>query len=382
MRNDESTGTTMEQELSLQHVHVGSGALGMGLVAWLGRRAGLSVILANRAGGSASHHRSLTLRETCEYDLVPDDSRAEHVRLAEFLFTDEDHDRFIEAVADTKTVLLTTALKDGIREEELLRLLAEAVAARVAAATSSTLYVVACENKIDSVGLRDELLHFLPTGIEAELARSIVFVPCVVDRICNEPGLDPTTSRVFVEVEQFSQWILEEPHNGSPTLQEALRTPDTEEFVEFVADLTAYRRRKAWLVNGPHLLIALNAWAAGYIRLDLFLQQNLEGRAILDEVLAEATGAFLATDPAFTAGELWESSTQTRQRFGTHPDSVERILSRFTERRIHDFFSDFYRKVTELTLPYMHQEQFAPFWTTQTLLMTTDLIYRSRYVRT
>lgn len=374
------------------HVHIGTGALGLGLVAWLGSQAELSVFLANRAGGSGSLGRNRLLheahQEARQYDLVfSDSSGTQPVTYAEFLFTDADRDRnrFIDRVVDSRTLLLTTALKGGI--DPSLELLALALTHRIEKGMSDPLYVVACENAIDSIGLYHKIVpllppHLLPQFEQAIVEQAIVFVPCMVDRLCNDPAPDREMRRVQVEVERFAQWTLQRPSPGSTSsLERALMRPQTKKYIEFVDNLEPFAQRKRWLVNGPHLLIALNAFARQYAELDRFLQEDPLADQILRGLLDEAMSGLLAIETRFGPDELREFNSNTRDRFRTHPDRVRRILSRFTgPQRLEEFFKDFYRKITEPTLQYMSPENPAPFWTTQTLLLVTKLIYESWYI--
>lgn len=374
----------MPEKATYQHVHVGTGALGLGLVAWLGSRAGLSVFLANRSTGSSdsSLARSHLLRETHQYDVILPDPQAppESVTFTELLFTDRDYDRFIAVVADRKTILLTTALKDGV--EPSIPLLAKAVAARVETAAQDPLYIIACENTLDSTKLSEAIRSSLPSGIDrSKLERTVIFVPCMVDRLCNEPRLNPETRRVQVKVEKFAQWILESLSRDPSPLEQALKKPRTRDYIDFVTNLAPFVRRKRWLVNGPHLLIALNASADRYERLDMYLQTMPSADQLLAALLEEAMESFLAADRYFEPDKLREFNEHTRARFRDYPDLVGRILSRFTgPEQLHEFFKDFHRKVTEPAFEYIQWNQMPPPWTSHTLFLTTRLIANRRYV--
>lgn len=376
----------MQDKRLLQHVHVGTGALGLGLIAWSGSQAGLSLILANRAHGSPSLERNRILAKTHEYYLIfadEEEKEPERVNFTDLFFTDRDYDRFIATVSDPKTILLTTALKQGL--EPSIPLLKDALVARVEAAISTPLYVVACENALDSLTLHKKIVSILPANIDLPLFnQTIAFVPCVVDRMCNEPWFNKATGRVEVEVESFAQWILKHDHSYSPFLEEYLRCQATQYYIDFVENIEPYIRRKRWLVNGPHLLIALNALADGYDRLDRYLQEYSPARELLERLLEEARLAFESIQRAESIFDSWESYSSnriTRERFTSYPDSVTRILSRFTQSMLHEFFQDLYRKVTQPILEYMHTHELAvPYWTAQTLFLVTQLIYESKYV--
>lgn len=373
----------MSNELPPQHVHVGTGSLGLGLVAWLGSYAKLSVFLANRAS-SDSKSRNTLLRRTYQYELVFPDSQPEPVIFANLLFTDEDRDQFIRTVASPHTRLLTTALKGGFQDQLFLQTIVDAITTRIKSASQSPLYIIACENVINnSIVLRDKLVPLLPPHItQSDFEQSIVFVPCMVDRMCSDPIISKTGEVVQVEVERFAQLILRRPSPTMSWLEEVLSSPKAADYIEFVDDLEPYERRKLWLVNGPHLLIALNAFYQGYAHLHIYLQQEPLANEILTEILDEVTHIFLANENTFSLEELRIFNIKTKMRFRSHPYRVSQILSRFTEsQRLKEFFTNFYQKVTEPTLQYMSQQGFAPFWTARTLFLVTGLIYEDHYVQ-
>jgi len=309
----------------------------------------------------------------------------ERVTFTNLLFTDREERDFISVIVDPRTVLLTTALKQGI--QSFLPLLARALTARVQRDTPTPLYIVACENAINSLDLRNMIIPLLPSEvIGPPFEQAVIFVPCMVDRICGKPFVNPLTNRVQVEVEQFAEWVLQRPNLGTPSLEEILINPETSSYIKFVPDLNPILRRKKWLVNGPHLLIALNAFAQRYTRLDIFLQEEPLARELLEGLLEEALEVFQAVEPSFGVYELREFNELTKVRFQSYPDRVARILSRFTgPERLHEFFQDFYGKVTKPALQYieLHRQEgeyIVPYWTVQTLLLVTQLINESRYV--
>ncbi|MCH8748811.1 hypothetical protein IH781_03600 [Patescibacteria group bacterium] len=100
-----------------QHVHMGAGAFGLGFVVPLVAQAGFQTVLTNRARGSTAHVRNMAIKANAGYDLVlrGAHTKTEPIPITEFVFLDEDKDRFLEVVADPKTSLLTTALRQGFR---------------------------------------------------------------------------------------------------------------------------------------------------------------------------------------------------------------------------------------------------------------------------
>lgn len=225
---------------NIRHVHIGAGALGLGFVVPLVQQAGHKTILANRAHGTAAHHaRNVTLQRQRSYDLVlaSKQPRTEDISIAEFIFIDEDSERFFEIVADPAIRLLTTALRQGLLPS--VPLLADALAHRLTTGTREILYIVACETPTigDSLSLRAAILAERPELMTRAFDQRIQFVSCIVDRICNEPVVREDTGRVSVDVEEFAEWLLQ----GPSLLEAILVTDDTKDFTSFVSDLVPFR---------------------------------------------------------------------------------------------------------------------------------------------
>ncbi|HWP38032.1 MAG TPA: hypothetical protein VNL18_10815, partial [Gemmatimonadales bacterium] len=311
-------------------MHLGSGALGLGFVAYLGRRAGLNVVLANRRQGSGSFRRNESLKLTRRYriDVVGEIPSSEWVQVQELLYTDSDIEELLARVSDPSTILLTTALKDGLART--VPVISRLIEARVQAAPQSPLFVIACENRLDSTWLRTQITEH--AGVDPSVDHTVHFLPCVADRICSEVRYDEDSQYVFVMAEPYARWTIEKTHHTAP-LEQALRNLAEEGVVEFVGDIAPYRTRKLWLVNGPHLVLAILARKAGEPRLNVFLRSGLNALLFrrIQEGFSEAvrlrTAAFVTTDLEFFNVEILE-------RFRNYPDTAERIMKRLSRTRL------------------------------------------------
>lgn len=366
-----------KEPVTASHVHLGAGAFGLGFVIPLVQQAGLKSSLANRAKGSATHHAcNVAIQRHGSYDLVlkGKQTRTEIVPIEEFVFVDVDTERFLEVVANPKTRLLTTALRQGFLPS--VPLLADAVANRLVAGTKEVLYVVACETPTigDSLTLRAAVLATHPELAQREFDQRIKFVPCIVDRICNEPELDEATDRVMVEAEEFAEWLLQ----GPSSLEDMLRISSVVHSVSFVPDLAPFVRRKLWLVNGPHLLIALRAFVQPEPRLDKFLARD-ENRRLLSTIHREALNAFLEVESFFSRRELTRYAKIIQTRFSNFPDSTTRHLPRLAQRRMAEFMADFYKKAGVLQIPHATRKRRVAYQTALTLLLATELVAHGRY---
>src|SRR5687767_7954176 len=104
----------MSDHTKLRHVHVGTGAFGLGFAAPLGASAGLLLSLVNRRRGDAgtvTFVKNDLLKTNCSFDLESNDGAVQSIQCAEVLFLDEHTNLFAERVADPNTLLLTTAVR-------------------------------------------------------------------------------------------------------------------------------------------------------------------------------------------------------------------------------------------------------------------------------
>lgn len=366
-----------KKQTTFQHVHLGAGAFGLGFVVPLVRLAGFETILANRARGSVVHHdRNVTIQQQGGYNLVLVGKirRTEPVVISDFVFLDENRERFFAIVADPKTRLITTALRQGLLPS--VPILADALAHRLENDTKETIHVVACETPTigDSLTLRSAILAHHPELMTREFDQRISFVPCIVDRICNEPRLEKATGQVSVEAEEFAEWLLQ----GHSSLENILVTVSTQQLISFVGNLAPFARRKTWLVNGPHLLIALRAFMQNRQFLDRFLSEK-ENAQLLTDILHEAREAFLEVEPFFSLNDLTHYTRRIHARFSSFPDRTMRHLPRLAKHRIHEFMTDFFKKCGAIQLPYGIKNKRVAYQTAITLLITSDLIAHGRY---
>ena len=192
--------------------------------------------------------------------------------------------------------------------------------------------------------------------------------------ICNEPVLHEDTGRVSDVAEEFAEWLFQGP---SP-LEKILVTKSTKEYISFVSDLTSFARRKLWLVNGPHLLIALRAFMQRHVFLNRFLSGK-ENTRLLTAILREARGAFFEVESFFSRSELLRYTQRIHTHFASFPDRTVRHLPRLAQHRVHELVADFYKKSGAIQLPYADKHKRVAYQTTLTLLLTSELIANGRY---
>lgn len=129
-------------------------------------------------------------------------------------------------------------------------------------ASAGPLAIVPCDNLPDNGPVLERGITELATRISAELARwigaNVTFVSTSVDRITprtTKEDLETVlahTRRIDaspVVTEPFASWILSGEFPGGRPRWEAAGA-------RFVADIEPYERRKLWLLNGAHSLLA------------------------------------------------------------------------------------------------------------------------------
>jgi fructuronate reductase len=127
-------------------------------------------------------------------------------------------------------------------------------------------------------------------SLAAWIAESVSFVSTVVDRItprATEEDLATVTrltgwsDRAPVVTEPFREWVLAGDFPGG-------RPPWEEAGARFVADVTPYERRKLWLLNGAHSMLAYAGLPRGHRTIaDAFADDRCRGW--VDDWWAEAT---------------------------------------------------------------------------------------------
>jgi mannitol-1-phosphate/altronate dehydrogenase len=98
--------------------------------------------------------------------------------------------------------MLTTSLAGA--HGTIASILAEGLLAR-AANRAERLYVLACENGVTSIQLRQSVLQHMAAAAQ-EIDAAADFIPCVVDRVCD--AIKTKSDRVVVRAELFGRLSL------------------------------------------------------------------------------------------------------------------------------------------------------------------------------
>ena len=334
-----------------RHLHFGPGKLGLGLVTWATRKQGMRVTLVTHSDRIESEEKNaLLVRNKCYFiqgltrEKVFVDGLVGYGPANKF-------PTLREAIVDAETVLLTTSLRDNLKN--IVEMLGELLLARHQANVASNLYILAAENTRDSVWLQREIEKYFarsnPAINASDILRQVTFVPCVVDRVCTRVVVED--GEVVVTAFPTARWLIQDPGGHTGVELRAVLPPD--DTIEYVADIKLERKIKLYLYNGPHLLLAIFAFIENIYLLPQFLGTE-NGERVLRLVFHECERTLTHLDRAIPLKRIKEDIKKNEMRFRSDPDPVARILSRLSgDRNLPKFLEDFHHKVGLPALSYL-----------------------------
>ncbi|BFT30556.1 mannitol-1-phosphate 5-dehydrogenase [Alteromonas sp. D210916BOD_24] len=371
-----------------KHLHIGAGALGLGLVGFISKFVGFELAIANRPGKSfydvLDKNLSFTLQETrLPNATAGKSSNKQDIAFDHFFFlkNNEPSVAMRQYFLDPNTVLLTSALKNtGI--DALLDTLVALVRERLASKITTKVFLIAAENAVSSKDLHKLVRGKLGSALEQGMMDQLIIpIDCVVDRICNKPSI--SNNNLIVKCEYYIDWIIEDDPEFTDILTQL--NPQYNEMFTVVDDITPYVKRKKWVVNALHLSTALLAHYYRYIgqRVDLFTKDKrftpLFLSLTLDIWIMFAEKVKQERLP-FSEQDIEAFVIETMVRISSHPQLVKDSCTRFNKATLFEFYSDFHRKVTEAYLQTVDNEDFVVI--PQLIAMTTELISQQHFIRT
>ncbi|TXN31088.1 mannitol dehydrogenase family protein [Lacisediminihabitans profunda] len=180
--------------------------------------------------------------------------------------------------------------------------------------------VVSCDNLADNGRATRESVLALASAVDRELAdwieRTVSFVSTMVDRITPAAtaadraialaatGLPDQTP---VVTEPFSEWVLSGDFpSGRPAWDAA--------GARFVDDIAPYERRKLWLLNAAHSLLAYRGLAAGHGTI-AGAMLDVDCREAVEALWEEAAEVLPLDAPEMNAAEIEAALAALRSRF-------------------------------------------------------------------
>lgn len=228
------------------------------------------------------------------------------------------------------------------------------------AADAGPISVVPCDNLSNNGSAVSRVVTDMAASVDPTLPawinESVYFITTMVDRITPRTSADDRRSveqstgirdRCPVVTEPFSEWVLQGDFpGGRPRWEQA--------GAEFVDDITPFEKRKLWLLNGAHSLLAY----AGSIR----------GHTTVAEAVADDTCRDWVE-------QWWDvSSTHLEQPAATIAAYRSALLDRFgnpaMRHRLDQIAGDGSQKLPERTLPVIaleRQDGRVPLGATRTL---------------
>jgi mannitol-1-phosphate/altronate dehydrogenase len=375
----------------LNHVHFGAGKFGLGFVGWISNHLDLKLHLANRSYGDtgALSAQNQLIAEQLTYQIEHSSDDLETVRVSEFLNFDSapGRQRLVGLIASPETMMITTSL--GLLPQPVVSIIQDGLIAR-AQAKAPPLFVLACENELKSADLQDAVEKGAPVNV---ISRAAHFVPCVVDRICREVTDDG--HRVVVHAERYgclSLWNEVDLSWFRDRLSAQARAVQAMRFERSAAHLEFADRKKKWLINGPHLLLAINAYYDHQIAFEEFVRQNrLVARNMLQEFAAGcfhvcSQGSEPVMAPDAIRASIEEKVEEVLERLANFPDVTTRIMRRFVRPSgrnpisLQDFFRNMRYKVVQPARAYYEAEGEMPHRISDTFLKLIELIANDEFI--
>ncbi len=274
-----------------------------------------------------------------------------------------DSPRFVELLASPETAVVTLTITeaghrlDGGAPPLALQRLATGLEARRRAG-AGPIVLVSCDNLPANGEVLRQALQRLDPALDEWLDETVSFVSTSVDRIT--PRLTPAElgglrtasgweDGTPVVTEPFSDWVLEGAFPaGRPQWETA--------GARFVDDVEPFERRKLWLLNGAHTILA----ASGPVR----------GHETVAAAFADSYCAGLVTG-------FWDEAVRHLTTAGLDiPDYLAQLRQRFANPRIAHRLTDIAdqapAKVRVRLLPVLQAEREAGRSGAATLLAVAD----------
>lgn len=170
-----------------------------------------------------------------------------------------------------------------------------------------------------------------------------VVLASVPDRICDDRDVDEviaggtSSERVFVSAERPWAWVFTTSDQREyDILRTAFGDLWGDERLKHVPELLPFRRRKEWLVNGSHLVLAMKMVCQKRDDKWLDIAEFMRDADGIEKMLCDIHNAYaeaLCHDfpDHMNQRELTIYSAHVRSRLAAHPDTPLRILRRFDE---------------------------------------------------
>jgi hypothetical protein len=310
------------------HVHIGPSPLGLGLIVQATREAGFQ---AHIVGSPETVHLPAYERTMYRRDGI---SEHQVVEVASFTRPRgrQVPPELAGSLREAEEVLVTCSVRGAISQRtEFVQALAHATSA------DADRVFIACENTLTTA--HREVMQWLD-------GRGFDTPETVIDRVCawatTSDGRPPTPRHVVHH--EIGEWIIPAPATPGRTLERLARS----KLVTLVPpdEFGAFSDRKAWLVNAPHLVLALRGALLNVPDLRRLVSDAGVLRELQDVIATMAIA--LEKRHGMVVPASWALDRQ--HVIAQLPDAIDRILSSLRRKDLTQFLASFRHRVAEPAL--------------------------------
>ena len=232
----------------MKAVHFGAGNIGRGFIGYLLRKSDYDLTFVDISGdlvkniNSLGKYKVITLGKTKALETVTD------VKAVEL----NDAENLVKAIAFSDLITLSIGANHLTSTGKVLQ---KALRVRKRVNPGQSVDIVACENALFATDIiHRSIRENVDDGFLTYLDNAVGFPNCAVDRIVPNVSFQKE-SPIDVAVEDFFEWDLE---SG------AIKKNHDIQGVNYVENLAPFLKRKIFLLNGAHALIAYLGYRKHY----------------------------------------------------------------------------------------------------------------------
>ncbi|HCW81112.1 MAG TPA: mannitol-1-phosphate 5-dehydrogenase [Ruminococcaceae bacterium] len=281
----------------MKAVHFGAGNIGRGFIGYLLRKSGYDLTFVDISEelvkniNSLGRYNVISLGETKTQETVTD---VKAIGLS-------NKENLAKAISSADLVTLSIGAN---HLESTGKVIKEALKKRQKSNPGQPLDIIACENALFATDiLRKSIEENADGDFLAYLKKMVGFPNCAVDRIVPNVSFKKE-SPIDVAVENFYEWDIE---SG------AVKKNNNISGVNYVENLAPFLKRKIFLLNGTHALIAYLGYQKHYKYIHEAIQDSAIRKAV-EEFHSEACAA-LNAEYNMDASALKEYSDKLIRRF-------------------------------------------------------------------
>ena len=322
--------------LLINHVHIGTGKIGLGLVGEFSFDLNLPTTFINRDNGQL--YQSI-LKENKQYYLNTegDSKRIGPVTFHTYLEDNLDAPESQSALSSISLAELITVSIGSNNLNNIVPVLLKGIEKRLSIDETKNIPILlmAFENlQSNSEVLKKLILKSAKSSqIKNFIESNLISCNTLIDRICTDIKENtPAVGEFCCPVEKYNEIIINKSSDdlSFKAVFDILKNHDSIKLVSN-DEFELYEKRKYWLVNGIHLAIAVYALSKNILLINqAIMDDNIRGdiKAVQGDfsIALEALSKQKRISAGFTKDELDEFNLNVIKRFGKKQDEVTRIL--------------------------------------------------------